>query len=162
MGETNETHPSPFDNMLRTGFFRSLARAVCLLVSLLLSGCVPFTDGATRLAYDLEMGARKLRGLNQESLEVTHKPRSVPDGVKGPYQIELQESLKHPAAGGSLLVGDLESHNFGNWGYNWSTTYHLNFVRVPNHLIIRKAKAEPTILLLQKATGGSIDVVSIH
>jgi hypothetical protein len=147
--------------MLRADAFRSLARAVCLLVSLLLSSCVLFTDGATRLAYDLEAGARKLRGSNQESLEVTHKPRSFPDGVKGPYQIELQESLKHPAEGGSLLVSDLESHNFGNWGYNWSTTYHLNFVRVPKHLIIRKTKDEPAILLLQKA-GNSIDVVSIR
>lgn len=160
-GETNETQTSPFGNMLRTGFFRSLAITVCLLLPLLLSSCVLFTDGATRLAYDLEAGARTLRGLNQESLEVTHKARSFPDGVKGPYQIELQESLKHPAEGGSLLVGDLESHNFGNWGYNWSTTYHLNFVRVPKHLIIRKAKAKPTILLLQKA-GDSIDVVSIR
>ena len=147
--------------MLRADSFRPLARTVCLLLSLLLSSCVLFTDGAIRLAYDLEAGARTLRGSNQESLEVTHKPRSFPDGVKGPYQIELQESLKHPAEGGSLLVGNLESHNFGNWGYNWSTTYHLNFVRVPKRLIIRKAKAEPTILLLQKA-GGPIDVVSIH
>lgn len=147
--------------MPRADFVRWLAKSICLVLSLLLSSCAPFTDGATRLAYDIEKGAHKLRELNQESLEITHKPRSIPDGVKGPYQIELQGSLEHPSKGGSLLVGDLESHNFANWGYNWSTTYHLNFVRVPKYLMIRKAKAEPAILLLQKA-GDSIDVVSIR
>lgn len=76
-------------------------------------GCGFGTDAATRLAYDVVENAAMMR-QDGEELTFTHVPRSWPEGCSSGYTIELQESLHHPAAGGSLLVDVKASQTFAN------------------------------------------------
>lgn len=138
-----------------------LSLSFCLIISSLLAGCFMITDGATRLAYDIESGASKLHNSNQERIEVVHRPRSTPDGVRGPYEIMLQYSLEHPKKGGTLVVAGLDDQGSRVQGSVWTTSYHLNFVRVPQDLVIRKAKHAPTVIVLHKV-GDAIEVESLR
>ena len=132
-------------------------------LALLLSACgLPFTDGATRLASDIGDASQQLRQTPQSSLELTHRPLSRPEGVTGPYEIELQSSADFPRSGGSLLVSDLDSPGHPKWGYNWSTTWHLRHVQVPKPLTIRKQAGESTVLVLDRRADGSVEVTALR
>jgi hypothetical protein len=137
---------------------------IALLLALLacLSGCCLMTDGATRLAGEIGDASERLRHSSAASLEMKHRPFPWPDGVKGPYEIVLRRSLEHPRSSGALLVGDLDSRGYKNWGYNWSTTYHLNFVRVPRELSIRKKAGETTIVVLERRADGAVEVTDLR
>lgn len=132
-----------------------------VLLAVFLSGCFLLTDGATRLAGALGGAAEWLHTSNQEQAELTFLPDGRPDGVRGRYEIVLQESLNHPQSGGAMLVGDLDSQGYALHGYNWSTTSHLRHVRVPQTLRIQKPAGEPTVFVLRKS-GQTIDVVELR
>lgn len=117
---------------------------------------MPLTDGATRLAGDINAGAKKLRASDAPRLEIEHQPLSVPEGVKGAYEVGLNSSLDHPKSGGALFINELNSRR------GWGTTYHLNQVRVPRALRINKQEGESVILVLERAPDGQIDVVDIR
>jgi hypothetical protein len=55
----------------------------------------------------------------------------------------------------------LGSQNFKNLGYNWATTYHLNFVQVPREMSVRKKAGEAAVLVLHKK-GDLIEIESLH
>ena len=132
-------------------------------LALLLTACgLPLTDGATRLAAEIGDASQELRKSPQASLELNHRPLSHPEGVTGAYEIVLQSSVDFPRSGGSLLVGDLDSRGYRNWGYNWSTTSHLNHVQVPEPLAIRKQAGQSTVLVLERRADGSVDVTALR
>lgn len=130
-----------------------------LVAACLLSGCFVFTDGATRLAGDLRSGAADLRSSPLQTLEVEHRPSSLPDGVDGPYRILLLATTD-PTRSRALVVEEVEAKP-GRRARGWATTYHANFVRVPKALSIQKEKGEPTILVLRKV-GDVIEVESVR
>jgi hypothetical protein len=146
------------DSRLIPTLLRQATAATALLA---LSGCHLLTDGATRLAYDVESASRTLRRSDAKELAFTHRPVAWPEGVTGPYEVVVGESPDSMASGSSLLVGDLNSRNYGLWGYNWSTSYHLNFVRVPRTLRIRKSAGAPLGVQLRK-NGPHIEVISLQ
>lgn len=132
-----------------------------IALATMLSGCFLLTDGATRLAGALGDEAGKLRASQQQQLEFNFLPDGRPDGVRGRYEVVLQASLDHPTSGGALLVGDLDSAAYQRYGYNWSTTSHLNHVRVPATLTIQKPAGTPTTFVLRKS-GAVIDVIELR
>ena len=103
-------------------------------VALTGSACVLITDAATRLGQDLVENAALLQRESGAERMFSHQPRSWPAGCEGGYIVTLQESLHHPSSGGSLLIGCKGESNFLALGYSYSTTYHLNAVRVPKEL----------------------------
>ncbi len=107
------------------------------------SGCVLVTDAATRLAYDLEAGAKTLNKSAEKELEVEHRPLSFPEGTSGDYWIWLQAVQSDDPVSGTLAVGTVGGNRYG-------TSYHLNFMTVSKELRIRKASGEPTYFLLRK------------
>jgi hypothetical protein len=123
-------------------------------------GCGLGTDAATRLAYDLVENAAQLRQEGQE-LTFAHAPRSWPAGCGSEYTIELQDSLHGPGAGGSLLVGCKGESDFREFGYSYSTTYHLNGVRVPVALRADKQAGEAIQVTLAKH-GTTVDVIAVR
>jgi len=131
-----------------------IAAALCL------GGCILMTDAATRLANELKDGAASLRNLNQERLEVTHRPLSFPDGIHGPYEVVFQQSVGCTKCG-SLFVGDLDTTNSEYRAGGGSTTYHLNFVIVPRELKVRKQKDQAVVIVLHKA-GDAIEVEALR
>jgi len=132
-----------------------------ILIAVLFAGCFLLTDGATRVAQEIGDAASRLRASPQQELEFRFLPDGRPDGVRGRYEIVLQESLNHPKSGGALLVGDLASESYALHGYNWSTTSHLHHVRVRHTLKIQKPSGEPTVFVLRKS-GETIDVVELR
>lgn len=159
----NDSHPPPSipwaSRRLR------LLRVFLLGVLASLTGCglpLPLTDGATRLAEEIGYAAKRLRHSPSTSIEIEHSPYPFPEGVKGRYEIRFQESLHHPGSGGSLLVSDLDSRGHKLHGYNWSTTYHLNYVRVPGKLSIRKQAGEATVVVLERRPDGAIEVTALR
>lgn len=73
----------------------------------------------------------------------------------------MQESLQHPNSGGSLLIGCKGERNFQDFGYSYSTTSHLNAVRVPKELSADKKAGSPLRVTLRKQ-GDVIDVVEVE
>ena len=141
---------------------RSQSALVFVLVAVVETanlGCGLGTDAATRLAYDLVKNAGQLRQEGQE-LTFTHEPSSWPEGCKSEYTIELQDTLRHPGAGGSLLVGCKGESNFREFGYSYSTTHHLNAVRVPATLSADKQPGDALQVTLAKH-GAVVDVVAV-
>jgi hypothetical protein len=124
------------------------------------AGCGAFSDAATRLAEDVGDGAGRLRRSTVQESAVVHVPRAHPEGCSGAYQVTFQESLHHPNSGGSILVGCVGSTNFVTVGYSYSTTSHLNYVRVPKELRIEKQAGVPLTVMLRKASR-TIDVVDL-
>ena len=116
------------------------------------------TDAATRIANDLVDEAATGRSERQR-VTVIHSPRAFPEGCAGAYTVQLQESLHHPASGGSLIV---ECDATGSTGrHTYYTTYHLNAVRVPATIEVAKAAGQPLRITLERR-GGAVDVVSLQ
>ena len=132
---------------------------VCALAVLVLfvSGC---TDAATRLAYDLERAAADLRKSGEREATVVHRPKRSPEGCSGDYEVVLRRADKGPGEGRSLTIGCVGSSNYRNLGYSYSTTYHLNFVRVPGELRSLKPSNQELTLTLRR-DGEFIDVVAV-
>jgi hypothetical protein len=171
------------DEMQRTrpGFARSLAAELSILrtsgpnrvapvgVNLALLALAAFlttacTDAATRLANDIQDAATALCNGPQTARRLIHQPSRRPEGCDGAYEVTFQQSLRHP--GGSLLVGCVGSSNYNTLGYSYSTTYHLNFVRVPRELHAKKSPAAPVIVVLESAqdrsAGCVVEVVDLQ
>jgi hypothetical protein len=129
------------------------------IAGLFSAGCGLGTDAATRLAYDVVENAASIHQDGQQ-VTFTHVPHAWPEGCGSGYTIELQESLHHPASGGSLLVGCKGESNFREFGYSYSTTYHLNAVRVPATLRADKQAGDALQVTLSKH-GAIVDVVAV-
>ena len=135
--------------------------SVLLVLSALgLNACILFTDAGTRLAEEIKDGADTLRRSEKERLEVVHTPLSVLSGIKGPYEVEFQQSINCTKCR-TLSVTDTgyESGNYSPGG--GSTTYQTNFVIVPHELKIQKKKGEPVVIVLHKRDN-AIEVESLR
>ena len=115
-------------------------RAVLAGGALVLAGC---TDAATRIAYDLEAGAKSLRASPESRATVRHEPSRLPEGCDGAYALEIGRGAKGDPGKGSIVV-KCDGHGL------YYTTYHLNFVVVPATVGVRKAAGEPVLLQLEK------------
>jgi hypothetical protein len=131
------------------------------VLGLVVGGCAFMTDAATRLGHDVVANASSLRAASRSEWTFTHAPRSWPEGCATDYTVTFQESLHHPASGGSLLVGCKGESNFQALGYSYSTTYHLNAVRVPRELSIEKRRGSGLEVTLRKE-GAAIEVVELR
>jgi hypothetical protein len=114
-------------------------RRYLVFAALLLGAC---SDGATRIAYDIEAGAAAFRGSAATSYSVKHVPEPYPEGCGGPYSVQLSAAsilvIWCKDAAGARIVG---SHG---------TTYHLRFVEVPRQLNLEKPAGEPLYIDLEK------------
>lgn len=112
---------------------------------LLLSGC---TDGATRIAYDIQNGAEKLQHSNEVTHVVRHIPKAYPDGCGDAYKVQFSKD--------SLIVIWCKDSSTGNTTSSHSTTYHLNFVKVPKSYLLEKKRGEPISIKLSKEDGAIV------
>jgi hypothetical protein len=114
-------------------------RRLAFLLPVLLAAC---SDGATRIAYDIESGAAAFRSSAATSYSVKHVPEAYPEGCNGPYSVQFSAAsilvIWCKDAAGARIVG---SHG---------TTYHLRFVEVPRQLNLEKPAGEPLYIDLEK------------
>jgi hypothetical protein len=137
---------------------------LCLIVvaGLTSSGCGDFmTDAATRLANDVVREAKELRKSGDTERTFVHHPKASPESCSRPYRIKFQESLHHPASGGSLLVRCGVDPTFKESDHHFSTTYHLNAVRVPVELVVEKPAGAELKVTLRK-NGEAIELVGLE
>ncbi|HEX2861798.1 MAG TPA: hypothetical protein VHN79_09160 [Lacunisphaera sp.] len=127
----------------------------------LLSGCTKFfevfvSDSATRLAYQIRDEAAALRRSGEKSRTFSHRPKAWPDGPPGDYRIEFV-GPPEPTEGRRPLM-TAKSYDGPLWS---STTYHLNYVRVPQALKAAHRKGEPTLVTLELRDDGVVWVTAL-
>ncbi|MPZ44258.1 MAG: hypothetical protein GEV05_12795 [Betaproteobacteria bacterium] len=127
-----------------------LIRAACLAAVVLLCAC---TDGATRIAYDIESGVEAFRRSDAATYTIRHVPERLFDGCGEAYTVQL-------SANSSLVIWCKKSGS-GEVTSSHATTYHLRFVKVPKTFKLDKAAGEATIIDLAKADG-TIVVTSVR
>ena len=117
-------------------------RATCLAILAVLCGC---TDGATRIAYDIESGVAAFHRSNARTYAIRHVPESMPDGCRDAYTVQF-------SANSSLIIWCKRPEG-GETTSSHTTTYHLRFVKVSQTFKLDKAAGEPTIIELAKENG---------
>jgi hypothetical protein len=107
------------------------------------------SDAATRLAYQIRDEAAALRRSGRNAATFEHLPREWPEGITGDYRIEIVETRTSPRPG-HRSMGVALDWSKPAW---YATSYHLNFVEVPNDLIVSHRKGEPTLVTLELRDG---------
>jgi hypothetical protein len=120
-------------------------RAGCLALAALLGAC---TDGATRIAYDIEAGVEAFRSSNAARYTIRHVPERLPDGCGEAYTLQF-------SANSSLVIWCRQSSD-GKVTSSHATTYHLRFVKVPKTFRLEKAAGEATLIDLAKSDGSIV------
>lgn len=105
----------------------------------MLWGC---TDGATRIAYDIESGVAAFRRSSAASYSIRHVPEATPGGCGDAYSVQFSAN--------SALVIWCRKPGSAEVLSSRTTTYHLRFVEVPRTMRLDKAAGEPTIIDLAK------------
>ena len=108
-----------------------------------------FSDAATRLAYQIRDEAAALRRSGQATRTFEHHPRAWPHGVDADYRIEITVGWKPPGPGHRSIgvARNLTERTF------YATSYHMNFVDVPDDLFVSHRKGEPTLVTLTIENG---------
>jgi hypothetical protein len=120
-------------------------RLAALMLTAVLGGCGDFlTDGATRIAHGLEVGANALGPAEHARLALTHQPKASPEGCAGAYKLQL-------SANAGLVIWCFDGA--GKTTGSHITTYHLRFVDVPQTWILDKAAQAPTTIELERRKG---------
>lgn len=111
------------------------------------------TDSATRAANDIEAAAEKLQRSSASTYTLVHRPKPLPEGCAHDYKIQVSQQ--------SIMVMWCKSASGDSNVASHGTTYHLNYVDVPETTILDKRAGEPVTFELQK-TSGKPSIVSVH
>jgi hypothetical protein len=117
-------------------------RRACLAFVALLCAC---SDGATRIAYEIESGVAAFRRSDAKTTSIRHVPEARPDGCAGAYTVQF-------TANSALVIWCKKPDGVGVQGSH-TTTYHLRFVDIPKTYKLDKAAGEPTIIDLARENG---------
>ncbi len=131
----------------RRAGLRTLA---CAVLPALTLGC---SDGATRIAYEIEAAVADFQRSSDQTRTLRHEPKASPEGCADAYTIQFSAASSlliwcKPAIGGKAT----SSH---------TTTYHLRFVKVPKTYLVDKAAGKPTFIELKKE-GASVVITNVH
>lgn len=115
------------------------SRTALLCIAAFLAGC---TDGATRIATDIQSRAEKLQKTDSRTYDVLHVPEKEPDGCGDAYRVQFSKE--------SVLVIWCKDSETGQVTSSHATTYHLNFVKVPKTYLLDKKAGDPLVIELTK------------
>jgi hypothetical protein len=107
-----------------------------------LAGC---SDGATRIAFDIEEAAEAFARGRSASATIEHVPERWPDGCAGAYTLQLSAR--------SVLVIWCKDDAAGTASSSHATTYHLRFVEVPRTFRIDKPAGRPVWIDIARGEG---------
>jgi hypothetical protein len=133
-------------------------------VALCLGAC---SDAATRVAYDIESGTRKLGSDDGARADISHAPRSWPDGCAGSYTLRIEKGASinegHNNFRSVKGSGGLSVSCYGQDGnaHGYGTTYHLRFVDVPAAVAVSKNRGETAFIEVQRVSGRAT-IVGLH
>jgi hypothetical protein len=115
-------------------------RLFSVLPFLLLAGC--FTDAATRLAYDLEEGSKRLGTSSGERAMVVHRTPSKEGECVASYKVQVDDA-------GAIIIWCYDA-NGAETVSSHSTSYHSRYVDTPRTYILDKGAAEPLLIELER------------
>jgi len=136
-----------------TGFARMniVLRITALVAILSLSGCDVFTDAATRLAYDIESAAKKLKN-HGDRFTLYHETPSKRGECSGPYTVQLDKV-------GALIIWCRDEN--GEVLSSPGTSYHRRFVHTPETYYLDMEAGETLIIDLEQK-GSKAVIVKVH
>lgn len=126
----------------------SISRACCLLaVMLLVSGCDVLTDGATRIAYQIEAEAGAFRTSDKAVHTIVHLPERKGgafggNGCAEAYTVQFDKV-------GAIIIWCKDSKS-GLVTGSHSTSYASRFIETPQTWVIDKRAGESTYIELRK------------
>lgn len=123
-------------------------RLLSVLPFLLLAGC--FTDAATRLAYDLEEGAKRLGNTSGERAMVVHRTPSKDGECMAGYKVQLDEV-------GAIVIWCYDATGTETVSSH-STSYHRRYVDTAKTYILDKGAGEPLLIELERQGGRAVIV----
>lgn len=136
---------------LASGGCRPLPALAVALSGFALAGC---TDAATRIANDVESAAKSLRQSTEARATVQHQPSNWPDGCSDGFRLEIGKGRSDDPRKGSIVVKCAGRGIF-------YTTYHLNFVFVPETVAVTKKPGEPVVIALERR-GAEVALVGVR
>lgn len=122
-----------------------------LVAIALLPGCDVFTDAATRLAYDMESAAKKLRNHGDKYI-LHHETPSKQGECEGPYTVQLDKV-------GALIIWCKDKT--GAVVSSPGTIYHRRFVQTPETYYLEKDAGETLVIELERR-GDKAVIVKVH
>ena len=140
-------------------------RKLSVLVLALLTGAC--SDAATRVAYDIESGTKKLGSAEGARIEIRHVPSRWPEGCAGSYTLHLGKGSATADGNGNFHINrdadGLSVRCFNSSGnpHAWGTTYHLRFVDVPETVDLQKQGGEVAVIEVERKSGRAV-VVGLH
>jgi outer membrane lipoprotein-sorting protein len=112
-------------------------------IAVALLACSVLLDAATSIADDIETGSKKLRSSSDSELTIVHTPHASRSDCADAYRVQFsRDSL--------IAVWCYAPDDPTRVVSSHTTTYHLNFVDVPDTTIVDKKKGEPLSIELVK------------
>lgn len=135
-----------------------------LLAALLTGGC---SDAATRVAYDIESGTKRLGSAEGARVDIRHVPSRWPEGCAGSYTLHLGKGSATGDGNGNFHINrdadglSVRCVNSSGNPHAWGTTYHLRFVDVPETMEIGKQDGQAAVIEVERKSGRPV-VVGLH
>jgi hypothetical protein len=121
--------------------------ALCVLMLLAaLSGCDVLTDSGTRLAFDIESGAKRLGPEAGATYSIQHRPADNSE-CSGTYTVQLDKV-------GALIVWCKDAS--GQTVASGSSTYHSRFIDTPETWKLDKAAGTTLVIELERRNGRAV------
>lgn len=144
---------------------RQIVHAVVLVALALFAGAC--TDAATRVAYDIESGAKKLGSAEGSRVEIRHVPSRWPEGCAGSYTLHIGKGSATADGNGNFHINrdadglSVRCYNSSGNRHAWGTTYHLRFVDVSEAVEMEKQGGEAIVIAVERKAGRAV-VVGLH
>ena len=114
---------------------RRRARAAAALLAASLAACSLFEDAATAIAYDLEAGVGPFERSNDATTTIVHVPSARRGGCADDYKVQFSRAS-------ALVVWCYAPGDPEKTVSSHTTTYHLNYVDVPETIIVDKKRGD--------------------
>ncbi len=111
------------------------------------TGCDVVTDAATRLAYDLKAGAKRLGNQDGAVHSVRHQTPSASGQCTGPYTVQLDKV-------GAIIIWCKDAS--GETVSSHSTSYHGRYVDTPTTHLLDKEAGSTLTVDLERRSGRAI------
>jgi hypothetical protein len=130
---------------------KAVLQIIALVAILFCSGCDLFTDPATRLAYDIESAAKKLKNTG-DRFTLYHETPSKRGECSGPYTVQLDKV-------GALVIWC--NNENGEVLSSSGTSYHRRFVHTPETYYLDKEAGDTLVIELEQK-GSQAVIVKVY
>ena len=111
-----------------------------------IAACSILEDAATAIANDLEAGAGRFERSTDAATTIVHVPSARRGGCADDYRVQFSRAS-------SLVVWCYAPGDDTKTVSSHTTTYHLNYVDVPETIIVDKKRGESLSIELAKGAG---------